>query len=86
VRDHQEVWEELCQQASVKQDREKVLKLALRINVAGRRKNIGGMDPNGNYKYRLATRRKALFYGDPTDARGFPAQPSGVPLATRSRF
>ena len=45
MRDHQEEWEELCQQASVEQDREKLLKLVLRINVAGRRRN-GGMDTN----------------------------------------
>ena len=32
MRDHQEEWEELCQQASVEQDREKLLQLVVRIN------------------------------------------------------
>jgi len=32
VRDHQEEWQELCQQASVEQDREKLLQLVRRIN------------------------------------------------------
>ena len=32
MRDHQEEWQELCQQASVEQDREKLLQLVRRIN------------------------------------------------------